>query len=259
MSGEEPILKLLNVESAYGPIRAVRGVSLQVQRGQIATVLGSNGAGKSTILKTISGIIDPRKGSIVFKGEDITARDPALIVQLGLSHVPEGREVFPLLSIHDNLMMGAYTRRDRDGVARDIELVYGYFPILRERASQDAGLLSGGQQQMLSISRALMAAPDLMLLDEPSLGLSPRLTREIFEIVIRINRERGTTILLVEQNANMALNVADFGYVLENGRIVMEDSCDKLREKDDIKEFYLGMKETGVRGERRWKKKKTWR
>jgi branched-chain amino acid transport system ATP-binding protein len=259
MSADEPILKLLNVESAYGPIRAIRGVSLQVQRGQIATVLGSNGAGKSTILKTISGIIDPRKGSVAFKGEDITARDPALIVQRGLSHVPEGREVFPLLSIHDNLMMGAYTRRDRDFVARDIEVVYNYFPILRERAAQDAGLLSGGQQQMLAISRALMAAPDLMLLDEPSLGLSPRLTREIFEIVIRINRERGTTILLVEQNANMALNVADFGYVLENGRIVMEDSCDKLREKDDIKEFYLGMKDAGVRGERRWKKKKTWR
>jgi len=259
MSADEPILKLLNVESAYGPIRAIRGVSLQVQRGQIATVLGSNGAGKSTILKTISGIIDPRRGSVAFKGEDITARDPALIVQRGLSHVPEGREVFPLLSIHDNLMMGAYTRRDRDFVARDIEVVYNYFPILRERAAQDAGLLSGGQQQMLAISRALMAAPDLMLLDEPSLGLSPRLTREIFEIVIRINRERGTTILLVEQNANMALNVADFGYVLENGRIVMEDSCDKLREKDDIKEFYLGMKDAGVRGERRWKKKKTWR
>ena len=259
MSADNVILKLLNVESAYGPIRAIRGVSLQVERGRIVTVLGSNGAGKSTILKTISGIIDPRKGSIVFKGEDITARDPALIVQRGLSHVPEGREVFPLLSIHDNLMMGAYTRRDRDGVARDLEVVYGYFPILRERAAQDAGLLSGGQQQMLAISRALMAAPDLMLLDEPSLGLSPRLTREIFEIVVRINRERGTTILLVEQNANMALNVADFGYVLENGRIVMEDSCDKLREKDDIKEFYLGMKETGVRGERRWKKKKTWR
>jgi branched-chain amino acid transport system ATP-binding protein len=258
-SDDGAILKLLNVESAYGPIRAIRGVSLQVQRGQIATVLGSNGAGKSTILKTISGIIDPRKGSIAFKGEDITARDPALIVQRGLSHVPEGREVFPLLSIHDNLMMGAYTRRDRDGVARDVEAVYGYFPILRERATQDAGLLSGGQQQMLSISRALMAAPDLILLDEPSLGLSPRLTREIFEIVIRINRERGTTILLVEQNANMALNVADFGYVLENGRIVMEDTCERLREKEDIKEFYLGMKETGVRGERRWKKKKTWR
>jgi len=253
------ILRLLNVESAYGPIRAIRGVSLKVRQGEIATVLGSNGAGKTTILKTISGIIDPRKGSIEFKGADITARDPAAIVQLGLSHVPEGREVFPLLSVRDNLLMGAYTRRDRDGVARDMETVFGYFPILRERALQDAGLLSGGQQQMLAISRALMAAPQLMLLDEPSLGLSPKLTKEIFEIVVRINRERGTTILLVEQNANMALNAADYGYVLENGRIVMEDACDKLREKDDIKEFYLGMKETGVRGERRWKKKKTWR
>ena len=222
-------------------------------------MLGSNGAGKTTILKTISGIIDPRKGSIEFKGESITAQDPAHIVQQGLSHVPEGREVFPLLSIKDNLLMGAYTRRDRDGVARDIEAVYGYFPILRERALQDAGLLSGGQQQMLSISRALMANPDLILLDEPSLGLSPKLTREIFEIVVRINRERGTTILLVEQNANMALNASDYGYVLENGRIVMEDTCARLREKDDIKEFYLGMKEEGVRGERRWKKKKNWR
>jgi branched-chain amino acid transport system ATP-binding protein len=253
------VLRLLNVESAYGPIKAIRGVSLQVTAGQIVTVLGSNGAGKSTILKTISGILDPTKGTVEFKGEDITARDPALIVQRGLSHVPEGREVFPLLSVHDNLMMGAYTRRDRDGVARDLETVYGYFPILRERAKQDAGLLSGGQQQMLAISRALMAAPELILLDEPSLGLSPRLTREIFEIVVRINRERGATLLLVEQNANMALNVADHGYVLENGRIVMEDSCERLREKDDIKEFYLGMKEAGVRGERRWKKKKTWR
>src|SRR3982750_2134421 len=222
------ILQLNNVESAYGPIKAIRGVSLKVAKGRIVTVLGSNGAGKTTILKAISGIIDPRKGTVEFAGENITARDPALIVQRGLSHVPEGREVFPLLSVRDNLMMGAYTRRDRDGVARDLEVVYGYFPILRERATQDAGLLSGGQQQMLAISRALMAAPDLILLDEPSLGLSPRLTREIFEIVIRINRERGTTILLVEQNANMALNVADFGYVLENGRIVMEDSCDKL-------------------------------
>ena len=259
MSSADEILVLSNVESAYGPIRAIRGVSLKVVKGQIATVLGSNGAGKTTILKTISGILDPTKGSVTFKGEDITARDPALIVQRGLSHVPEGREVFPLLSVHDNLLMGAYTRRDRDGVARDIETVYGYFPILRERRAQDAGLLSGGQQQMLAISRALMAAPELMLLDEPSLGLSPRLTREIFEIVIRINRERGTTLLLVEQNANMALNVADQGYVLENGRIVMEDTCERLREKDDIKEFYLGMKEAGARGDRRWKKKKTWR
>ena len=257
--GDIPVLSLLNVESAYGPIRAIRGVSLKVRKGEIATVLGSNGAGKTTILKTISGIIDPRKGSIEFKGENITAKDPAHIVQQGLSHVPEGREVFALLSVRDNLSMGAYTRTDRDGVARDMEAVFGYFPILKERATQDAGLLSGGQQQMLSISRALMANPDLILLDEPSLGLSPKLTKEIFEIVVRINRERGTTILLVEQNANMALNAADYGYVLENGRIVMEDTCAHLREKEDIKEFYLGMKEDSVRGERRWKKKKTWR
>ncbi len=253
------VLNLLNVESAYGPIKAIRGVSLKVRKGEIATVLGSNGAGKTTILKTISGIIDPRKGSIEFKGENITARDPAYVVQRGLSHVPEGREVFALLSVRDNLTMGAYTRKDRDGVARDIELVYSYFPILKERAAQDAGLLSGGQQQMLSISRALMANPEMILLDEPSLGLSPKLTKEIFEIVVRINRERGTTILLVEQNANMALNASDYGYVLENGRIVMEDTCARLREKDDIKEFFLGMKEEGQRAERRWKKKKNWR
>ncbi len=255
----EEILVLSNVESAYGPIRAIRGVSLKVRQGEIATVLGSNGAGKSTILKTISGIIDPRRGSVHFKGRDITAHDPAAIVRMGLVHVPEGREVFPLLSVKDNLAMGAYTRADRDGVARDIEAAYGYFPILRERARQEAGLLSGGQQQMLAIARALVGAPHMILLDEPSLGLSPKLTREIFEIVVRINRERGTTILLVEQNANMALKVADYGYVLENGRIVMEDRCEVLRQKDDVKEFYLGIKEAGVRGERRWKKKKTWR
>jgi len=255
----EDLLVLTNVESAYGPIRAIRGVSLKVREGDIATVLGSNGAGKTTILKTISGIIDPRRGSVHFAGENITALDPARIVRMGLSHVPEGREVFPLLSVRDNLAMGAYTRNDRDAVRRDIELAMQYFPILRERRDQDAGLLSGGQQQMLAIARALVAAPRMILLDEPSLGLSPKLTQEIFEIVVRINRERGTTILLVEQNAHMALNVADFGYVLENGRIVMEDRCSVLREKDDVKEFYLGMKDAGVRGERRWKKKKNWR
>jgi branched-chain amino acid transport system ATP-binding protein len=253
------LLVLANVESAYGPIRAVRGVSLTVRRGEVVTVLGSNGAGKSTILKTISGVLAPTRGSVHFKGDDITARDPADIVRRGLVHVPEGREVFPLLSVHDNLMMGGYTRSDRDALHSDLAVVYGYFPILKERDRQNAGLLSGGQQQMLAISRALMGSPDLVLLDEPSLGLSPKLTREIFEIVVRINRERGTTILLVEQNANMALNVADRGYVLENGRIVMEDTCERLREKEDIREFYLGMKEAGVRGERRWKKKKMWR
>ena len=255
----EAILELANVESSYGPVQALRGVSLAVPKGRIVTVLGGNGAGKSTILKTISGIIDPNKGHIRFAGVEIGGRDPDWIVRKGISHVPEGREVFPLLSVEDNLKMGAYTRGDRDGVARDIEAVYGYFPILRERAKQDAGLLSGGQQQMLSIARALLSNPQLMLLDEPSLGLSPKLTQEIFEIVTRINRERGTTILLVEQNAQMALRTADFGYVLEVGRIVMEDTCAALMQKDDIREFYLGMKEQGARGARRWKKKKTWR
>lgn len=255
----EALLALANVEASYGPVKAIRGISLKVRKGEIAAVLGSNGAGKSTILKVISGVLDPTRGSIEFRDCEITASDPTEVVERGLAHVPEGREVFPLLSVKDNLVMGAYTRHDRDGVARDLERVYAYFPILRDRQSQDAGLLSGGQQQMLAISRALMANPELILLDEPSLGLSPRLTKEIFEIVVRINRERGTTILLVEQNANMALNAADYGYVLENGRIVMKDTCELLREKDDIKEFYLGMKDAGVRGERRWKKKKTWR
>ena len=253
------LLQLNNVESAYGPVRAIRCVSLSVLRGQIATVLGSNGAGKTTVLKTISGIIDPRKGTVQFDGDNITAMDPAHIVQRGLVHVPEGREVFPLLSVRDNLLMGAYTRSDKDAIAKDIETAFAYFPILRERAAQPAGLLSGGQQQMLAIARALLSNPEMILLDEPSLGLSPKLTQEIFEIVLRINRERGTTMLLVEQNANMALNVADYGFVLESGRIVMEDTCERLLQKDDIKEFYLGLKEAGARDERRWKKKKTWR
>jgi branched-chain amino acid transport system ATP-binding protein len=178
---------------------------------------------------------------------------------MGLSHVPEGREVFPLLTVHENLLMGAYTRSDRDAVAKDMERAYGYFPILAERRNQDAGLLSGGQQQMLAIARALLSSPQMILMDEPSLGLSPKLTKEIFEIIVRINRESGTSILLVEQNAHMALNTADYGYVLENGRVVLEDQCDRLREKEDIREFYLGMKQQGVRGDRRWKKKKTWR
>jgi len=247
----EALLVVANVECAYGPVRALRGVSLRVEKGQIATVLGSNGAGKSTLLKTISGVLDPVRGSIRFKGEDIAGMEPAHIVQRHLSHVPEGREVFPLLNVHENLLMGAYTRKDADGVARDLEQVYGYFPILKERERQAAGLLSGGQQQMLAISRALMAAPELILLDEPSLGLSPKLTKDIFDIVVRINRERGTSILLVEQNANMALQVADYGYVLENGRLVMEDRCERLRERDDIRKAYLGGHGTGAHPKRR--------
>jgi len=255
----ETILELANVEAAYGPVQALRGVSLAVPKGKIVTVLGANGAGKSTILKTISGILDPQKGQVRFEGAEIQGEDPDRIVRRGIGHVPEGREVFPLLTVDENLRMGAYTRRDPDGVARDLETVYRYFPILRERAGQEAGQLSGGQQQMLAISRALLSRPKLMLMDEPSLGLSPLLTQEIFRIIVRINREQGTTILLVEQNAHMALAVAEFGYVLEVGRIVMEDSCANLARKEDVQEFYLGMKQQGVRGQRRWKKKKQWR
>ena len=254
-----PVLELANVESSYGPVQALRGVSLAVPEGRIVTVLGANGAGKSTILKTISGIIDPQKGQVKLRGAEIQGRAPDWVVRAGVVHVPEGREVFPLLSVEDNLRMGAYTRRDPEGVARDLEAVFGYFPVLRERAEQEAGQLSGGQQQMLAIARALLAKPQVMLMDEPSLGLSPKLTREIFEIIVRINRERGTTILLVEQNAHMALKIADWGYVLEVGRIVMDDSCARLAEKEDIREFYLGAKAEGVRGKRRWKKKKQWR
>ena len=233
------ILSLRNVETFYGPIMAIRGVSLDVREGQIVTVLGANGAGKTTILKTISGIMDPQKGTIAYRGKRIDGKDPSEIVKLGISHVPEGREVFPTLSIADNLRMGAYLRRDRQGAAEDLEAVYNYFPVLRDRMHQQAGQLSGGEQQMLAISRALMARPRVLLLDEPSLGLSPRLVKEIFAIIRRINEERGVTILLVEQNANMALQLSDYGYVLEVGRIVME--------------------EQGARGKRRWKKRKVWR
>jgi branched-chain amino acid transport system ATP-binding protein len=254
-----PILQLLNVESNYGPVQALRGVSLSVPEGKIVTVLGANGAGKTTTLKTISGIIDPLKGQVKFKGTEIQGHSPDAIVRAGIVHVPEGREVFPLLSVEDNLRMGAFTRSDADGVAQDLDAVFGYFPILRERAKQEAGQLSGGQQQMLAIARALLGRPSLILMDEPSLGLSPKLTREIFDIVVRINRERGVTILLVEQNAHMALKIADYGFVLEVGRIVMEDTGARLAEKDDIKEFYLGMKAAGARGARRWKRKKLWR
>lgn len=255
----DPILQVKNVETYYGPIMAIRGVSIDVHQGDIVTVLGSNGAGKTTILKTISGVMDPRKGKVLFEGEDITSREPDWVMRQGISHVPEGREVFPFLSVLENLKMGAFTRKDPKGVAEDMEMVFNYFPVLKERRDQPAGQLSGGEQQMLAISRALMSRPRLMLLDEPSLGLSPRLVKEIFEIIVRLNREQNVTMLLVEQNANMALQTAKFGYVLEVGRIVLEDTCEKLLQKEDIQEFYLGVKDEGARGERRWKKKKLWR
>jgi branched-chain amino acid transport system ATP-binding protein len=255
----ETLLEASNIETFYGPIMAIRGVSFVVPKGGIVTILGANGAGKTTILRTVSGVMDPQKGSVTFQGKPIHGLDPDQVMRRGLAHVPEGREVFPFLTVRENLRMGAYTRRDTAGVAEDLETVYEYFPVLRARAEQRAGSLSGGEQQMLAIARALMARPSMMLLDEPSLGLAPRLVKEIFEIIGRINRERGVTVLLVEQNAHMALGLADYGYVLEVGRIVMADTCARLLEKEDIKEFYLGVKETSVRGSRRWKRKKTWR
>jgi len=255
----ESLLTVTNLETYYGPIMAIRGVSFTAPQGAIVTILGANGAGKTTILKTVSGVMDPQKGTVTFAGREIQGLDPDRVTRLGLSHVPEGREVFPFLTVRENLQMGAYTRPDADGVARDMAMVFEYFPVLRARAEQRAGSLSGGEQQMLSISRALMARPAMMLLDEPSLGLSPRLVKEIFDIIVRINREQGVTVLLVEQNAHMALTIADYGYVLEVGRIVMEDTCARLLEKEDIKEFYLGIKEGSVRGTRRWKRKKMWR
>jgi branched-chain amino acid transport system ATP-binding protein len=255
----QPLLVMRNIETFYGPIMALRGVSLEVPEGSIVTVLGANGAGKTTILKTISGIMEPRKGSIVFDGRPIHKQEPDWVARQGIAHVPEGREIFPFLSVYENLMMGAFTRTDRAAFGADLEAVYGYFPILKERAAQPAAYLSGGQQQMLVIARGLMARPKLMLLDEPSLGLSPLLVQEIFGIIRRLNSERKVTMLLVEQNANMALQVAHHGYVLELGRIVMNDSCERLRESEDVKEFFLGLKEEGARGRRRWKRKKTWR
>jgi len=255
----DTLLEASNIETFYGPIMAIRGVSFVVPRGGIVTILGANGAGKTTILRTVSGVMDPQKGSVTFDGQAIHGLDPDKVMRRGLVHVPEGREVFPLLTVRENLRMGAFTRHDAAGIAADLGSVFEYFPVLRARAEQRAGSLSGGEQQMLAISRALMARPKMMLLDEPSLGLAPRLVKEIFEIIGRINRERGVTVLLVEQNANMALNLADFGYVLEVGRIVMADTCARLLEQEDVKEFYLGVKDTGVRGTRRWKRKKTWR
>lgn len=254
-----PLLELRNIETFYGPIMAIRGVSLRVYQGEIVTVLGANGAGKTTLLKTATGALDSSKGQVLFDGNEIQNRDPDWIARQGIAHVPEGREVFPLLSVAENLAMGAYNRRDKQAIAADIETVYGYFPVLRELRNQMAGYLSGGQQQMLAIGRGYLAKPRLLLLDEPSLGLSPTLVEEIFDIITRLNREQGLTILLVEQNANAALRVSQRGYVMEVGGIVMDGASDMLLQSDDIKEFYLGKKEQGIRGRRRWKKRKTWR
>lgn len=252
------ILELTNIETYYGPIMAIRGVSMSVREGEISVLLGANGAGKTTVLKTISGAMEPQKGKIIFRGNEIQGIDPDKTARMGIAHVPEGREVFPFLSVEENLAMGAYSRNDNE-INSDIDLVYDYFPILAEKRKQQAAFLSGGQQQMLAIGRALMLRPSLMLLDEPSLGLSPRLVAEIAEIIVRVNKEQNVTIFLVEQNAKMALDIGHYGYVMEVGRIVMEDTCEKLSQAADIQEFYLGVKDEGVRGRRRWKQRKTWR
>jgi len=253
------LLEVRNLETFYGPIMAIRGVSLEVNKGEVVTVLGANGAGKTTLLKTISGIMDPEKGQVLFEGEEIQGREPHQIVKRGIVQVPEGREVFPLLTVEENLALGAYTRSDKAEIARDRDLVFSYFPILAERRRQEAGTLSGGQQQMLAIGRGLMLRPKIMLLDEPSLGLSPLLTQEIFTILRRLNADEGVTMMVVEQNAAVALDLADRGYVMELGRIVMSDSAERLGASQEIQRFYLGHANEGARGERRWKKRKTWR
>jgi branched-chain amino acid transport system ATP-binding protein len=247
-----------NIESFYGAVMAIRGISLKVDRGRIVTILGANGAGKTTLLKTISGVMDPEKGQILLDGEEIQGVEPDEIVRRGVAHVPEGREVFPFLTVEENLRMGAYTRSD-DGIGADLEMVYSYFPILQERFRQQAGYLSGGQQQMLAIGRGLMTRPKILLLDEPSLGLSPILVQEIFDIIRRLNAEQGVTMMLVEQNAKVALKTAHHGYVMEVGRIVMSGPTAHLMESEDIQEFYLGVTGETQRGQKRWKRRKTWR
>ncbi len=262
------MLKLSNVEVVYDrTILVLKGISLEVPERRIVTLLGSNGAGKSTTLKAISGLLRPERGEITtgmveFRGERIDHLQPESIVRLGITQVMEGRRVFDDLTTEENLLSGAHTRAGGSEIKRDLEAVYEYFPRLAERRALKAGYLSGGEQQMLAIGRALMARPKLMLLDEPSLGLAPLLVDEIFQIIQRLNREEKLTVLLVEQNAVMALTIAEHGYVVENGRIVLEGSAESLRENADIKEFYLGLTEVGARKSYRdvkhYKRRKRW-
>jgi len=255
------LLEIKNIETYYGLIYALRGLSLSVEEGTITAILGNNGAGKSTILKTACGLIDdqPDKGTIEFMGKRIDGKDTEKIVRMGISYVPEGREVFEELTVRENLLMGAYIRKDRTGIKNDFDRVYGLFPVLKAREGQWAGTLSGGEQQMLAIGRALMNLPKLLFLDEPSLGLSPILVNDIFKIIRTIHKE-GTTILLVEQNARMALAISHFGLILENGRFVMKGRASELMEDRDVKEFYMGVRsEESAKGYQRWKRKKRWR
>jgi branched-chain amino acid transport system ATP-binding protein len=262
------MLSLNNIEVIYNDVILVlKGLSMQVPEGKIVGLLGSNGAGKSTTLKSISGLLKPENGevtdgSIEFMQQEIQHKDAADIVRMGIFQVMEGRRVFEHLTVEENLTAGGYTRQTLGGLAADMQLVYEYFPRLQERRRQTAGYLSGGEQQMLAIGRALMARPKLMMLDEPSLGLAPMLVREIFYIIERINREQGTTILLVEQNANLTLEVADYAYIMENGRVVLDGYPDDLRSNADVREFYLGLTEVGQRKSYRnvkhYKRRKRW-
>jgi branched-chain amino acid transport system ATP-binding protein len=234
-----PLLEIKNLRTAYGRIEALKGISLEVHEGEIVTLIGSNGAGKTTTLRTINGIVAPRAGSIRFAGTDITHLHAHDIVKLGIAQSPEGRRLFPRMTVRENLELGAYQRRDAGGIAEDLERSYGLFPRLKERESQKAGTLSGGEQQMCAIGRALMARPKLLLLDEPSMGLAPILVDRIFEIIVEINRQ-GTTVLVVEQNASIALSVANRGYVLETGQIKLTDQASALRTNDEVRKLYLG-------------------
>jgi len=256
------MLKLRNIETWYDLIRALHGISLEINQGDIVALLGSNGAGKTTTLKTIMRLLyderkeQPEKGTIEFMGERIDRKRTDQIMRMGISYVPEGREVFPELSVMENILMGACVMKNKKGIKDDIEKIFNLFPILKARTKQEAGYLSGGEQQMLAIGRALMSHPKMLMLDEPSLGLSPLLTQEIFDIIRDINQKDGVTILLVEQNVHMALEYADFAFLMENGRIVRADKPDVLREDDDVKEFYLGIDtEVSVKGYKRYRRK----
>jgi branched-chain amino acid transport system ATP-binding protein len=235
------MLKLNNIETFYGNIRALKGISIEVQEGEIITLIGANGAGKTTTLMSISGVAPPREGEIEFLGEPIHGKSPDEIVGLGICQVPEGRRIFPFLTVAENLDMGAFLRKDKAEIKTDLEYIYELFPILAERRNQAGGTLSGGEQQMLAISRALMARPRLLLMDEPSLGLAPLVIRRIFQIIEKINAENRTTIFLVEQNANLALKVAHRGYVMENGRITLADSAANLLSNEEVRRAYLGI------------------
>jgi len=264
--GKEIILDVSNIEVVYNEVILVlKGLSLRVPKGEIVTLLGSNGAGKSTTLKAISGLLisedgEVTDGKIVYEGEEIKNSNAEDIVQKGIFQVMEGRRVFKELTVDENLVAGSYTRKDTENIKKDKEYVYELFPALKRRMNMRAGYLSGGEQQMLAIGRALMARPKLLLLDEPSLGLAPLLVKEIFETIKQINKD-GTTILLVEQNANLALSIADYGYIMENGKVVLDGPADVLRNNDDVKEFYLGLSDVGKKSYKdvkHYRRRKRW-